>query len=90
MVDQIRRSSRDSGEIFHESPHDMLIFKIKKSLPVLKTRVFSLPKDDGQQKTFAKHFTHFLESHPNISKIDLFYQGIEFALKMQTYKLPQS
>ena len=53
MVEQIR--GQQPGDMHHESPHDMLIIKIKKSLPKIITKSYSVPKSDEQIEDFISH-----------------------------------
>lgn len=51
MVVQIRRLGAD---IMHESPHDMLIFKVKKQLPKLRISTIQLPEGKDQRDKFVE------------------------------------
>jgi len=75
MVTQIR--GRQAHDVHHESPHDILIFKVKKSLPKMVFKTLALPKTDEQCEQFASHFENFTLNNSELSKIDMFYSGVE-------------
>ena len=52
MVKEIKRRDT-SADVFHESPHSVLIFKIKKRLPRLRVPMLMLPGNDEAKTKFT-------------------------------------
>jgi hypothetical protein len=67
MEVQIRRLSDDIG---HESPHDMLVFKIKKHLPKLKIKSVMLPETVEARKEFEERVGKLIDEGVG-TKIDI-------------------
>ena len=71
MVEQIDRR-QENHEIYHESAHSMLIFKIKNALPKLRVKSLALPDSENDKIKFKE----LVKGHINVGtgrKIDILY-----------------
>lgn len=78
MVDQIDRR-QEGHDIYHESSHSMLIFRINDCLPKLRVRSLSLPETEEDKEKFKEKVAEYLNNSPVQSMIDSMYEATEKA-----------
>ena len=74
MIDQIDKR-QENHDIYHESSHSMLIFRINDCLPKLKIRTLALPETDENKERFKEKVLEYLNATPDQPKIDAMYDA---------------
>ena len=70
----------EDEEIFHESSHSMIIFKVKKELPRLKVSTVQLPTDKAGLDALGAEIAKEIDIGVG-TKLDILYSAIKKASK---------
>lgn len=74
MVTEVKRRDANA-EVFHESPHSILVFKIKKRLPKLRIPMLQLPEDAATKQKFMEALKVELDKGVG-DKLEVLYNSI--------------
>ena len=74
MIDQVDKCD-PQHDIYHESNHSMLIFRIRNAIPKLRVKTISLPETEEKREQFKTKVSEYIAAGTG-SKIDIHYEAV--------------